>query len=151
MKNIHQMRLTFLLLLLNLCVAVGAVSLPNQSYMVYNPLYEANQDNVSMSYGTVIKGINHVLKSDNESWGTSCVDEYGAKSMECRACCGEKLEEIPLDQQAAYAEMHSECLTLCNTGLPLGGAPLDIPLWFIMPLCGVYAALQRIRNKKKED
>ena len=145
------MRRSLLLFLLGVSNAVGAVTLPSQSYTVYSPLYEMNHDNVKMDQGTLFKGINHVLQASNDEWGTACVDEYGAKNMNCRACCGQKLEEIPLDQRSEYDELHAACLTMCNTGLPLGGAPLDVPLWFILPLCGLYGVVQRIRCKKTEN
>lgn len=150
MKKIYQKRLSLLWIILGFSNAVWAVTLPQQSYSVYNSLYEINNDNVSAAHGTVFKGINHILKSGNNEWGDSCVDQYGEKSMECRTCCGDLLSEIPNDQQAEFQEMHANCLSICNTGLPLGGAPLDLPVWFVLPLCGLYGVLQRIRSKKLE-
>jgi hypothetical protein len=150
MKNKYKMRHSFLLFLLGVSNTLWAVSLPSQSYSVYNQLYEMNHDNVKMDQGTLIMGVNHVLKAGNDEWGTACVEDYGPKNMNCRACCGQKLEEIPLDQRSEYDELHAACLTMCNTGLPLGGAPLDISVWFILPLCGLYGVVQRIRCKKTE-
>lgn len=150
MKKMEQIKLSLLLLLFSVSITVSAVSLPSQSYSVYNNLYQRNQDNVSIGRGTTFKNINMVLQSGNNEWGDTCVDEYGPKSIECRTCCGDLLEEIPQDQQGEYRAMHTACLNVCNTGLPLGGAPLDVSLWFILPLCGAYGVLQRIRNRKKE-
>lgn len=148
MKKSNSMRVSFSLLFLSLNITVGAATLPRQSYSVYSSLYEFNQDNVSMSYGTIIKGVNHVLAANNNSWGSMCVQEYGEKTMDCRTCCGDLLAEKPLDQQQEYANMHSDCLSICNTGLPLGGAPLDMPLWFIVPLCGLYVAVQSLNKER---
>ncbi|MBR2619076.1 MAG: hypothetical protein IKC81_07235 [Paludibacteraceae bacterium] len=149
-KNTYNVRSFFLFFLWALCNCCWAVTLPSQAYSVYNPLYEANNDHVSMPKGVVFKGINHVLLAGNNDWGTDCVDEYGEKTIECRTCCGDKLQEIPLDQQADYSELHTTCLNICATGLPLGGAPLDMPFWFILPLCGLYGVIQYIRNKETE-
>ena len=150
MKKIYQKRLSLLWIILGFSNAVWAVPLPQQSYSVYNSLYEINNDNVSAAHGTVFKGINHILKSGNNEWGESCVEEYGEGSMECRTCCGDLLSGIPSDQQVYYQEKHAACLNICNTGLPLGGAPLDLPVWFVLPLCGLYGVVQRIRSKKLE-
>ncbi len=142
MKNSNSMRVSFSLLFLSLNITVGAVTLPSQSYSVSSSLYEFNQDNVSMSYGTIIKGVNHVLVANNNSWGSMCVQEYGEKNMDCRACCSDLLAEKPLDQQQEYMNMHSDCLSICNTGLPLGGAPLDMPVWGLMASIMLYAMLK---------
>jgi hypothetical protein len=150
MKNKYKMRRSLLFFLLALSNTLWAVSFPPQSYAVYNDLYEINHDNVKMDQGTLIKGINHVLQASNDEWGTECVGEYGPKNMNCRACCGQKLEAIELDKRKDYDELHAACLTMCNTGLPLGGAPLDVPMWFVLPLCGLYGVVQRIRCKKTE-
>lgn len=144
------MRCSLLLFLLGVGNTLWAVTLPSQSYSVYNQLYEMNHDNVKMDQGTIFMGVNHVLQASNDEWGTTCVYEYGPKNMRCRDCCREQLEAYPLDQQQEYKELYTACLTMCNTGLPLGGAPLDIPLWFILPLCGLYGVVQRIRCKKTE-
>lgn len=145
------MRRSFLLFLLGVSNAVGAVTLPSQSYTVYSPLYEMNHDNVKMDQGTIFKGINHVLQASNESWGKTCVDQYGEKTMECRNCCRDFLKAQPLDRQADFNDLYQDCLSMCNTGLPLGGAPLDIPLWFILPLCGLYGVVQCVRYNKLEN
>ncbi|MED9995273.1 MAG: hypothetical protein UFP03_00575 [Paludibacteraceae bacterium] len=142
-----------LLLFFSLSMAVGAVSLPNQSYSVYNELYETNKDFVSMSYGTVFRGINTRIVAQNTSWGTECSEGGDVKGMDCRKCCREHLEELG-DETAdeEYNKLADECLAACEPdgNVPLGGAPLDLPVWFILPLCGLYGAVQRIRNRKKE-
>lgn len=102
-----------------------------------------------MDQGTLFKGINHVLQASNDEWGTDCLGQYN-KGESCKDCCRQKLAAFPLDQQMEHAELFTACITMCNTGLPLGGAPLDIPLWFILPLCGLYGVVQRIRCKKTE-
>lgn len=150
MKNKYKLRRSLLLFLLGVSNTLWAVTLPCQSYSVYNDLYEINHDNVKMDQGTLFKGINHVLKASNDEWGTTCVEAYGPKNMRCRDCCRQQLEAFPLDKQQEYNELYTACLTTCNTGLPLGGAPLDIPLWFILPLCGLYGVVQCIRCKKTE-
>lgn len=150
MKKMQQNKLSLLLLLFSVSITVGAVSLPTQYYSVYNNTYQTNQDRVTMAYGTQFRNLNMSIQSENDDWGNTCVDEYGPKSIECRTCCGDLLEEIPQDQQGEYRAMHTACLNVCNTGLPLGGAPLDVSLWFILPLCGLYGVLQRIRNRNKE-
>lgn len=144
------MRRSFLFFLLGLSNTLWAVSFPPQSYAVYNDLYEINHDNVKMDQGTLIKGINHVLKAGNNEWGDLCVEQSVGDKWGCRRCCGQKLEAIELDKRKDYDELHAACLTMCNTGLPLGGAPLDIPMWFILPLCGLYGVVQRTRCKKTE-
>lgn len=150
MKIKYLVRGSFLLFLLGVSNTLWAVTLPTQSYAVYSPLYEMNHDNVRMDQGTIFKGINHVLKAGNDEWGNSCVDGYGEKTMECRNCCRNRLEAKQPDERADYNDLYQNCLSICNTGLPLGGAPLDIPLWFILPLCGLYGVVQRIRCKKTE-
>jgi hypothetical protein len=150
MKKIYQKRLSLLWIILGFSNAVWAVTLPQQSYSVYNSLYEINNDNVSAAHGTVFKGINHVLKAGNDEWGNLCVEESGGDKMGCRSCCGDFLEALPKDKQADHNDLYQNCLSMCNTGLPLGGAPLDLPVWFVLPLCGLYGVLQRIRSKKLE-
>ena len=149
MKNKYKMRRSLLLFLLVVSNTLWAVTLPTQSYSVYNQLYEMNHDNVQMDHGTLVKGVNHVLQASNDEWGTNCLGQYG-KGESCKACCRQKLQEYPLDQQLEYTELFTACITMCNTGLPLGGAPLDIPVWFILPLCGLYGVVQRTRCKKTE-
>lgn len=143
------MRRSLLFFLLALSNTLWAVSFPPHSYAVYNDLYEVNHDNVMMDQGTLIKGINHVLQASNDEWGTECV-KYGEKTMGCRNCCRDFLKAQPLDQQADFNDLYQNCLSMCNTGLPLGGAPLDVPVWFILPLCGLYGVVQRTRCKKTE-
>lgn len=135
-------------LFFSLSMAVGAVSLPSESYLLYNKLYEPNQDNVSMSYGTVFKGINTRIMAKNTTWADACYEEHG-EGRDCKECCGAYQEEYVDDaDQAYYDGLYSECLKACGYEPPLGGAPLDIPAWFILPLCGLYGIVQRIRNKK---
>jgi hypothetical protein len=150
MKKIYQKRLSLLWIILGFSNAVWAVTLPQQSYSVYNSLYEINNDNVSAAHGTVFKGINHVLKASNDEWGNFCEEQSGGDKMGCRSCCGDFLEALPKDKQADHNDMYQNCLSICNTGLPLGGAPLDLPVWFVLPLCGLYGVLQRVRSKKLE-
>lgn len=150
MKNKYKLRRSLLLFLLGVSNTLWAVTLPCQSYSVYNDLYEINHDNVKMDQGTLFKGINHVLKASNDEWGTECKSAYGEKTMGCRSCCGNLLEAKPRDERADFNDLYQNCLSICNTGLPLGGAPLDIPLWFILPLCGLYGVVQCIRCKKTE-
>lgn len=151
MKNKYKIRRSFLLFLLGVSNAVGAVTLPSQSYTVYSPLYEMNHDNVKMDQGTIFKGINHVLKAGNNEWGDLCVEQSVGDKMGCRRCCGHLLEEQRPDERADYDDLYQNCLSMCNTGLPLGGAPLDIPLWFILPLCGLYGVIQCVRYNKLEN
>lgn len=150
MKKIYQKRISLLLIILGFSNVVWSVTLPSQSYSVFNSLYEFDNGRVSAPHGTVFLGINNVIITNNNTWGDECVREYGEKSIECRTCCGDKLSDIPLDKQADYSELHATCMSLCNTGLPLGGAPLDLPVWFVLPLCALYGVVQRIRSKKLE-
>jgi hypothetical protein len=152
LQNMKNYKWLLLSLFVSLSMAVGAVSLPSQSYLLYNELYEPNQDNVSMSYGTVFKGINTRIMAKNASWGEDCYQEHG-EGMDCHNCCGEYQDEyIDEDQEEYYEGLYKECLKKCGEDYedPLGGAPLDLPVWFILPLCGLYGAVQRIRNRKKE-
>jgi hypothetical protein len=138
-------------LLFSLSVTAGAVALPSQSYAIYNELYATNNDQVGMSYGTVFRGINHRLRTENSNWGDVCSGKWG-EGLECMTCCGELNDEVYFDatpeEQVQYDKLHQECLSACGSN-EYDPLPLDLPLWFILPLCGLYGIVQRKRNKKQ--
>jgi hypothetical protein len=151
--NMKMYKWFILWLLFSLSVTAGAVSLPSQSYAIYNELYATNNDQVGMSYGTVFRGINHRLRTDNSNWGTVCLANTGqVKGPECMQCCADTYERENTWESdevvAQYDALKEECDIACGSQ-EYDPLPLDLPLWFILPLCGLYGIVQRRRNKKQ--
>lgn len=152
LQNMKMYKWFIFLLLFSFSLSVGAVSLPTQSYSVYNELFEKDKDRVSMSYGTMFKGINLRIQTQNSSWGDECSEGGDVKGMDCRRCCRDHLEGLGDETaQEEYNKLEDACMAACEPdgNVPLGGAPLDIPAWFILPLCALYGVVNRFRNKKE--
>lgn len=153
--NMKMYKWFILWLLFSLSVTAGAVSLPSQSYAIYNELYATNNDQVGMSYGTVFRGINHRLRTENLDWGTGCLASTGGvKGPECMQCCSDAFDSaVNFDTMgdaeiAQFDKLQEECNIACGSQ-EYDPLPLDLPLWFILPLCGLYGIVQRKRNKKQ--
>ena len=137
------LRLYIVFLLVSLTSVAFAVTLPSQSFFGANELYDENHDNVEISAGTRIGGINMLLESNNEAWGNSCTSVYKEQG-ECQDCCDASWAAT--DYADEDEVLWDTCMKMCGGGpsLPLGSALCLLPFAF------AYAGYKKYKKSKQE-
>ena len=137
------LRLYLVFLLVSLTSVAFAVTLPTYSFFGANELYAENQDNVEISEGIKVFGINKMLQNINEEWGQVCFDKTLGEQRACQDCCKETLLETDYTDPSNLTS-YSACIKFCGGGpsLPLGSA-----LW-LLPFAFAYGIYKRYNNKK---